>query len=119
MRACRVNDDALRSVELYASHEALIWSTNAPSPGQRRHRLRPVRALVWVGERTGRWMARISTFVSRIANPIGVKLGPTTSPSLPPRWCSGSTPTVCRATHPDHPMGNERVRDACRGSWRR
>jgi 3-deoxy-7-phosphoheptulonate synthase len=86
MRACGVHDAALDVVELYASHEALILEyeraltrieTDAAG-GARAYDLSG--HFVWVGERTRQMDGAHLDFASRIANPIGVKLGPTTTP---------------------------------------
>ncbi|WP_153504824.1 class II 3-deoxy-7-phosphoheptulonate synthase [Cumulibacter manganitolerans] len=81
MAACGVHDDALRRVDLYSSHEALILEYE-----QALTRLEEDRAyslsghMVWIGERTRQLDGAHVEYFSRIANPIGVKLGPTTSP---------------------------------------
>ncbi len=81
MRACRVDDPEMRSTELYCSHEALILEYE--------HALTRVDGdvpyglsghFLWVGERTRQLDGAHIDFVSRLANPIGVKLGPTTTP---------------------------------------
>ncbi|MDQ6849294.1 MAG: 3-deoxy-7-phosphoheptulonate synthase class II [Actinomycetota bacterium] len=83
MRACGVHDSALEGVELYAGHEALILEYERALT-----RLEDGRAydlsghFVWVGERTRQLDGAHLDFVSRIANPIGVKLGPTTTPEF-------------------------------------
>jgi 3-deoxy-7-phosphoheptulonate synthase len=83
MRACGVHDAALESVELYAGHEALILEYERALT-----RLEDGRAydlsghFVWVGERTRQLDGAHLDFVSRIANPIGVKIGPTTTPEV-------------------------------------
>ena len=83
MRACGVHDAALEGVELYASHEALILEYERALT-----RIEDGRAydlsghFVWVGERTRQMDGAHLDFVSRIANPIGVKLGPTTTPEF-------------------------------------
>src|SRR5262249_44653524 len=83
MRACGVRDAALDSVELYAGHEALILEYERALA-----RIEDGRAydlsghFVWVGERTRQMDGAHLEFVSRIANPIGVKLGPSTSPEF-------------------------------------
>jgi 3-deoxy-7-phosphoheptulonate synthase len=83
MRACGVRDHALESVELYSSHEALILDYERALT-----RIEDGRAydlsghFVWVGERTRQMDGAHLDFVSRIANPIGVKLGPSTSPEF-------------------------------------
>jgi 3-deoxy-7-phosphoheptulonate synthase len=83
MRACGVHDAALDGVELYASHEALILEYERALT-----RIEDGRAydlsghFVWVGERTRQMDGAHLDFVSRIANPIGVKLGPSTTPEF-------------------------------------
>ena len=114
MRACGVHDAALEGVELYAGHEALILDYERALT-----RIEDGRAydlsghFVWVGERTRQMDGAHLDFVSRIANPIGVKLGPTTTPEfaaelverLDPSNTPGRLTLVSR-------MGNGRVRDA-------
>ena len=81
MRACGVHDAALESVELYAGHEALILEYERALTRMEDGRAYDLSAhFVWVGERTRQLDGAHLDFVSRIANPIGVKLGPTTSP---------------------------------------
>ncbi len=113
MRACGVHDAALEGVELYASHEALILEYERALT-----RLEDGRAydlsghFVWVGERTRQLDGAHLDFVSRIANPIGVKLGPTTTPEfaaelverLDPDNVPGRLTLISR-------MSNTRVRD--------
>ncbi|MCL2781651.1 MAG: 3-deoxy-7-phosphoheptulonate synthase class II [Actinomycetia bacterium] len=114
MRACGVRDAALDGVDLYASHEALILEYERALT-----RLEDGRAydlsghFLWVGERTRQLDGAHLDFVSRIANPIGVKLGPTTEPGyaaelverLDPDGVPGRLTLIAR-------MGNTRVRDA-------
>jgi 3-deoxy-7-phosphoheptulonate synthase len=114
MRACGVNDDALRSVELYASHEALILEYERAFTRLSEGIPYDLSGhMVWVGERTRALDGAHIDFVSRIANPIGVKLGPTTSPEfaaevvqrLDPDATPGRLTLITR-------MGNDKVRDA-------
>jgi 3-deoxy-7-phosphoheptulonate synthase len=114
MRACGVHDAALEGVELYSSHEALILEYERALT-----RLEGGRAydlsghFVWVGERTRQMDGAHLDFVSRLANPIGVKLGPTTSPQfaaelverLDPDGVPGRLTLISR-------MSNVKVRDA-------
>ena len=114
MRACGVHDSALEGVELYASHEALILEYER---GLTRVEADSAYDLsghfVWVGERTRQLDGAHIDFVSRIANPIGVKLGPTTTPEfaaeivqrLDPHGVPGRLTLISR-------MGNDKVRDA-------
>jgi 3-deoxy-7-phosphoheptulonate synthase len=83
MRACGVHDAALEGVELFASHEALILDYERALTRVEDGRAYDLSAhFVWVGERTRRLDGAHLDFVSRIANPIGVKLGPTTTPEV-------------------------------------
>jgi 3-deoxy-7-phosphoheptulonate synthase len=86
MSACGVDLDRLpaaHAVELFASHEALLLDyeaalTRTPAEGGSPYDLSG--HLVWVGERTRALDGAHVAFAAGIANPIGVKLGPTTSP---------------------------------------
>jgi 3-deoxy-7-phosphoheptulonate synthase len=88
MRACGVHDAALEGVELYAGHEALILDyeralTRVEADGAGGGRAYDLSGhFVWVGERTRQMDGAHLDFVSRIANPIGVKLGPSTTPEF-------------------------------------
>jgi len=113
MRACGVHDSALDVVELYASHEALILEYERALTRTEHGRAYDLSGhFVWVGERTRQMDGAHLDFVSRIANPIGVKLGPTTSPQfaadlverLDPDGVPGRLTLISR-------MGNGQVRD--------
>ncbi|MGH3319290.1 MAG: class II 3-deoxy-7-phosphoheptulonate synthase [Streptosporangiaceae bacterium] len=86
MRACGVDldrDGAARGVEFYASHEALLLEyesalTRWDTEGRAAYDLSG--HMVWVGERTRALDGAHVEFASGVANPIGVKLGPTTRP---------------------------------------
>ncbi|MCU1587797.1 MAG: phospho-2-dehydro-3-deoxyheptonate aldolase [Frankiales bacterium] len=88
MRACGLDLSgmpATHGVELYASHEALLLEferalTRYDESGQRAFALSG--HLVWVGERTRDLEGAHIDLLSRVSNPIGVKLGPTTTPEL-------------------------------------
>ncbi|GAB2461594.1 3-deoxy-7-phosphoheptulonate synthase class II [Jatrophihabitans fulvus] len=83
MRACGVHDSALEGVELYASHEALILEYERALTRVEDGRAYDLSGhFVWVGERTRQLDGAHLDYVSRIANPIGVKLGPTTTPEF-------------------------------------
>jgi 3-deoxy-7-phosphoheptulonate synthase len=77
MRACGVNDDALRQVELYASHEMLLLPYEA---GLTRDAYDLSAHLVWIGERTRQLDGAHVAFARSVRNPVGVKLGPTSTP---------------------------------------
>lgn len=86
MRACGLDISgmpATHGVELYASHEALLLEyeralTRYDETGQSAYALSG--HLVWVGERTRDLAGAHIDLLSRVSNPIGVKLGPTTTP---------------------------------------
>jgi 3-deoxy-7-phosphoheptulonate synthase len=113
MRACGVHDGALEGVELYASHEALILEYERALTRIESERAYDLSGhFVWVGERTRQLDGAHLDFVSRIANPIGVKLGPGTTPEfaaelvhrLDPHNAPGRLTLISR-------MGNDKVRD--------
>ena len=69
----------MRTVEFYAAHEALLLDYERPLTriDSRSGRLYDTSGhFVWVGERTRQLDGAHIDFVSRISNPIGVKLGP-------------------------------------------
>ncbi len=71
--------EALRRVELYASHEALVLDYERAlvrRDSRTGNAYTTSGHFVWVGERTRDSAAHVD-FVSRVHNPIGVKLGPT------------------------------------------
>jgi 3-deoxy-7-phosphoheptulonate synthase len=114
IRACGMTDDeALRTVTLYCSHEALALEydraltrvVNGSAFGLSGHYL-------WVGERTRQIDGAHVDFVSRLANPIGVKLGPTATPEQAIELCERLNPDNVpgRLTLVSR-MGNHKVRD--------
>ncbi len=114
MRACGVHDAALESVELYAGHEALILEYERALTRVEEGRAYDLSGhFVWVGERTRQLDGAHLDFVSRLANPIGVKLGPTTTPEFAAELVERLDPdnTPGRLTLISR-MSNARVRDA-------
>ncbi|MDP9791901.1 3-deoxy-7-phosphoheptulonate synthase [Catenuloplanes nepalensis] len=115
IRACGLRDDeALRTVNLACSHEALALEYDRALT-----RVSDGRAyclsghFLWVGERTRQLDHAHIDFISRIANPVGVKLGPATTPE--------TAIELCERLNPDNVpgkltlisrMGNHKVRDA-------
>jgi 3-deoxy-7-phosphoheptulonate synthase len=83
MRACGTDPDELRTVELYSSHEALLLSYE-----QALTRTDPRSGLdydlsahlLWLGERTRDLEGAHVAFATSIRNPLGLKVGPTTTP---------------------------------------
>jgi 3-deoxy-7-phosphoheptulonate synthase len=79
MAACGADFDAMRTVEFFSAHEALVLDYERPLTrvDSRSGRLYDTSAhFVWVGERTRQLDGAHVDFVSRISNPVGVKLGP-------------------------------------------
>ena len=118
MDACGVEDHNLHSVEFYASHEALVLDyeramlrldTRDPD----KPRLYDLSAhFLWIGERTRQLDGAHIAFAELLANPIGVKLGPSTTPDLAleyverldPHCEPGRLTLISR-------MGNTKIRD--------
>jgi len=84
MRACGVDLGAqAHGVELWTSHEALLLDYEAAltrSDEQGGRRYDQSAHTVWMGERTRQVDGAHVAFFAGIANPIGVKLGPSTRP---------------------------------------
>lgn len=83
MRACGADPEEFHTVEFYSSHEALIldYDRALTRIDSRTGQPYDVSAhMVWIGERTRQLDGAHVEFFSRIRNPIGVKLGPTTTP---------------------------------------
>jgi 3-deoxy-7-phosphoheptulonate synthase len=115
MRAIGADAPSLQTVDLYSSHEALLLDYELPLTRiDSRTRLPyDVSAhMIWIGERTRRLDGAHVEFASRVRNPIGVKLGPTTRPEdavalaerLDPAREPGRLTFIAR-------MGADRVRD--------
>jgi 3-deoxy-7-phosphoheptulonate synthase len=87
MRACGVDLDheqSMHGVEFYASHEALLLDYEAALTryDETRDATYDLSGhMVWIGERTRAIDGAHVEFASRIANPLGVKLGPTATVS--------------------------------------
>ena len=82
MAACGADFDALRTTEFYVSHEALLFDYERPMTRIDSRTGTPYSTyghFVWVGERTRQLDGAHIDFMARLRNPIGVKLGPTTS----------------------------------------
>jgi 3-deoxy-7-phosphoheptulonate synthase len=95
MKACGVNDAALESVELYAGHEALILDYERALTRIENGRAYDLSGhFVWIGERTRQIDGAHMDFVSRIANPVGVKLGPSTTPEFAAELVERLDPTA-------------------------
>lgn len=81
MDACGADFEALKATEFYVSHEALLFDYERPMTRIDSRTGNPYATsghFLWVGERTRQIDGAHIDFMSRIRNPIGVKLGPTT-----------------------------------------
>ena len=116
MAACGADFDALRTVEFFSSHEALLldYERSLTRIDSRTGTPYDCSAhFLWIGERTRQLDGAHVDFLSRVRNPIGVKLGPTTT-------ADDALALMDRLNPPDLPgrltfitrMGAGRVRDA-------
>jgi 3-deoxy-7-phosphoheptulonate synthase len=116
MHACGVDPEEFRTVDLYASHEALLLDYERALTRVDSRTGLPYDVsghLVWVGERTRALDGAHVEFAASIRNPVAVKLGPTTTPDealalverLDPTGEPGRLTFISR-------MGAGRVRDA-------
>ncbi|SDU41381.1 3-deoxy-D-arabinoheptulosonate-7-phosphate synthase [Gordonia westfalica] len=123
MDACGVTDSSLHSASIFASHEALVLDYEramlrlADNPdGDARGEDKVLYDLsahfLWIGERTRQLDGAHIAFAELINNPIGIKIGPTTTPEqaveyverLDPHNVPGRLTLVAR-------MGNGKVRE--------
>ncbi|HEX8104466.1 MAG TPA: 3-deoxy-7-phosphoheptulonate synthase class II [Solirubrobacteraceae bacterium] len=114
MSACGVDDSSLRTVELFASHEMLVLDYERAmlraEEGERLYLLSSHQ--LWIGDRTRQLDGAHVALASLIANPVGVKIGPSVTPEeavelverIDPDRVDGRVTLVSR-------MGNELVRD--------
>ena len=116
MKAIDADSPSLQGVDLYSSHEALLLDYELPLTRiDSRTRLPyDVSAhMIWIGERTRQLDGAHVEFASRVRNPVGVKLGPTTRPEdavalaerLDPTREPGRLTFITR-------MGADKIRDA-------
>ena len=83
MSACGADFEALRRTEFFVSHEALLMDYERPLTRIDSRTGTPYDTsshFLWIGERTRELDGAHVDFMSRVRNPIGVKLGPTTTP---------------------------------------
>jgi 3-deoxy-7-phosphoheptulonate synthase len=116
MHACGVDPEEFRTVDLYASHEALLLDYERALTRVDSRTGLPYDVsghLVWVGDRTRDLDGAHIEFAASVRNPVAVKLGPTTTPDdvlalierLDPTGEPGRLTFISR-------MGAGRVRDA-------
>jgi 3-deoxy-7-phosphoheptulonate synthase len=115
MAAIGVDSDTLRRVEAYSSHEALLleYEHAMTRIDSRTGGAYDVSGhFIWIGERTRQLDGPHVELLRHVRNPIGVKLGPTTSPDdalrLAQRLNPGNDPG--RLTFITR-FGSERIRD--------
>ena len=115
MRACGATSDEFKTVDFYASHEALILEyehalTRIDSRTEQPYDVSG--HLLWVGERTRQLDGAHVEFLASLSNPLGVKIGPTTTPEyiralidkLNPKGVEGRLTFITR-------MGAARIND--------
>jgi 3-deoxy-7-phosphoheptulonate synthase len=82
MAACGANFSELRTTEFYTSHEGLLFDYERPLTRIDSRTGTPYDTsahFIWIGERTRQLDGAHVDFLSRVRNPLGVKLGPSTS----------------------------------------
>ena len=116
MEAAGADFDDLRRVEFYTGHEGLLMDYERPMTRIDSRTGTPYNTsahFLWIGERTRDLDGAHIDYFSKIRNPIGVKLGPTTSPEtvlelidkLDPQREPGRLTFITR-------MGAGKIRDA-------
>ena len=83
MRACGTDPEEFRTVEFYAAHEGLVLDYESALTRVDSRTGLPYATsghYVWIGERTRDLDGAHVEYFSRIRNPIGIKLGPSTTP---------------------------------------
>ena len=83
MEAAGADFDELRRVEFYTGHEGLLMDYERPMTRIDSRTGTPYNTsahFLWIGERTRELDGAHIDYFSKIRNPIGVKLGPSTSP---------------------------------------
>lgn len=119
MDACGVDHTALTQTEFYVSHEALLLDYERPLAriDSRTGELYGTSGhMLWIGERTRDLDGAHVDFLSKLRNPIGVKLGPTATTDdalrlldkLDPEREPGRITFITR-------MGAEKIRDVLPG----
>ncbi len=84
MKSAGIDHDAIKTVDFYSSHEALIlpYEFALTRIDSRSDLPYAVSAhFLWIGERTRQIDGAHIDFASKVKNPVGVKLGPKTTPS--------------------------------------
>ncbi len=116
MSACGADFEELKRVDFYVGHEALLFDYERPLTRIDSRTGLPYDTsshFLWIGERTRQLDGAHVDFLSRVRNPIGVKLGPSTTPAdieglmdrLDPNREPGRLTFITR-------MGASRIREA-------
>ncbi len=119
MDACGVRDPSLHSAEIYASHEALVLDYEramlrldpGAEPGDAARLFDLSAHFLWIGDRTRQLDGAHIAFAELLANPIGLKIGPSTTPEMAVEYVQRLDPhdTPGRLTLVAR-MGNTKVR---------
>jgi 3-deoxy-7-phosphoheptulonate synthase len=117
MAACGVEHNTLHTVEIFASHEALLLDyeramLRLDNSGELAKLYDLSSHFLWVGERTRQLDGAHIAFAELLSNPIGLKIGPGTTPEmaveyverLDPNNVPGRLTLISR-------MGNHKVRE--------
>ncbi|HEY0453893.1 class II 3-deoxy-7-phosphoheptulonate synthase [Actinophytocola sp.] len=118
MAACGVEDSSLHTTEIFASHEALLLDyeramLRLDHASDDQAKLYDLSShFLWIGERTRQLDGAHIALAELLANPVGVKIGPGTTPEmaveyverLDPRNVPGRLTLISR-------MGNGKVRE--------
>ncbi|MFC4555871.1 class II 3-deoxy-7-phosphoheptulonate synthase [Georgenia faecalis] len=115
MAAAGADFDALRTVDFYSSHEALLLDYERAMTRIDSRTGQPYNTsahFLWIGERTRDIDGAHVDLLSRVRNPVGVKLGPSTTPETALALMDKLNPTgePGRLTFITR-MGAERIRD--------
>lgn len=116
MVACGADFEGMKRTEFYTGHEGLLMDYERPMTRIDSRTGTPYNTsshFIWIGERTRELDGAHVDFLSRVRNPIGVKLGPSTTPEtmlelidkLDPDREPGRLTFITR-------MGAGRIRDA-------
>lgn len=119
MDACGVDDPGLRTADIFASHEALLvdYERAMLRLDENQEEIWDISAhQLWIGERTRGLEDFHVNFAAMIANPVGIKIGPTITPAeavayaekLDPQREPGRLSMVAR-------MGHDKVRSVLPG----
>jgi 3-deoxy-7-phosphoheptulonate synthase len=82
MVACGIDDDVFRTVDFFSSHEALILEYEhalTRTDSRTRQPYDTSGHFLWIGERTRQLDGAHVELLRHVRNPLGVKLGPTTT----------------------------------------